>query len=222
MKEKILFSWSSGKDSALALYYLQQEAHYEVIALLSSVTQEVNRISMHGVHKDLLIQQVNALDIPLDIFYLSLDSSNEEYETRMKDCLVKYKEQEVNRVAFGDIFLSDVREYRENNLARLSMKALFPLWGKNTGELAQTFIKLGFKSIVTCVDTKQLDASFSGRFYDTDFLHSLPDHVDPCGENGEFHTFVFDGPSFTLPVPIIAKEKVLKMDRFLYTNIELC
>ncbi len=189
--EKVLFTWSGGKDSAMALHELQKEKRYEVAALLTSVTEDYDRISMHGVRRVLLEQQARSLGYPLEIVYLTKNSSNEEYEDRLKEKLLKYKGRGVSSVVFGDIFLEDVRKYRENNLAQVGMTGIFPIWKRDTGELAHAFVDLGFKAVITCVDSNVLDKRFAGRAYDEQFLSELPSSVDPCGENGEFHTFVY-------------------------------
>lgn len=194
MNEKVLFSWSGGKDSAMALYELQRARSYEISALLTVVTEDYDRISMHGVRRVLLERQADSLGYPLEEIFISKNASNEEYESKMRDVLVKYREAGVSSVVFGDVLLEDVRRYREDNLAKVGMRGIFPLWKRDTTELANTFINLGFKAIITCVDSKVLGKRFVGRVYDKQFLRELPPHVDPCGENGEFHSFVYDGP----------------------------
>lgn len=219
MHNKILLTWSGGKDSALALYELRKNFNYEITALLTTVTIGYERVSMHGVQRTLLEEQAAAVDLPLETVYLNKKSSNEEYESCMAKKLTEYKLKEVRDVAFGDIFLEDVRKYREDNLARLEMNAVFPLWRRNTRLLAGKFVELGFKAIITCVDTEQLDGQFAGRLFDTEFLAELPTGVDPCGENGEFHSFVFDGPIFTKQVGFEKGEAVLKDNRFNYFEL---
>jgi uncharacterized protein (TIGR00290 family) len=152
---------------------------------------------MHGVRRSLLARQAQALGIPVHEIFLSEQSSNEEYEAKMKEALLCFQAQGVNSVIFGDIFLEDLREYREKNLARIGMKGIFPIWKRNTTELVHTFIGLGFKATIVCVDPRQLDRSFAGRLIDAKFVSDLPPNVDPCGENGEFHSFVWDGPIFS-------------------------
>ncbi|PIP18914.1 MAG: ATP-binding protein, partial [Candidatus Omnitrophica bacterium CG23_combo_of_CG06-09_8_20_14_all_41_10] len=190
MVEKVLFTWSGGKDSAMALYELQKVYNYKILALLTTITDGYDRISMHGVRNSLLEQQIESLGFPLEKVHISKDSSNEEYEAKMKNALLRYQAQGVSSVAFGDIFLEDLRRYREKNLSKIGLKGIFPLWMRNTAELARTFIDLGFKAIITCIDSKFLDKSFAGRVFDKQFLSELPSSVDPCGENGEFHSFV--------------------------------
>ena len=196
MKEKIILSWSGGKDSSLAHYYIQEKNACEIVALLTTVTEGYDRVSMHGVQRTLLEQQVGSLGLPLQKVYIPRDSSNEEYESRMKEVLLGYQGENINAAGFGDIFLADVRRYREEKLAQIGMKAIFPLWKRDTSELIRDFIDLGFKAIVTCVDSRVLDSSFAGKLINDDFISLLPSDVDPSGENGEFHSFVIDGPIF--------------------------
>lgn len=201
----ILFCWSSGKDSAMALHIVQQSKEYEVQALLTTVYKPYARISMHGIHEDLLRKQVQHMGIPLYIVYMN-DASNVEYENVMRETLLGFKQKGIDTVAFGDIFLEDLREYRERQLQQVGMKALFPLWKKDTFELSQYFDSNGFKSIVCCVNDAELTEQHVGVDYNADFVAQLPSSVDPCGEHGEFHTFCYDGPIFKTPVPIATKE----------------
>jgi uncharacterized protein (TIGR00290 family) len=217
--EKVLFTWSGGKDSAMALYELEMSEGCEIAALLTTVTQDYDRISMHGVRRSLLQQQAESLRLPLEIMRISKDAANEEYDVRMANTLVRYREQGVSRVVFGDIFLEDVRRYRQDNLERVGMTGLFPLWGRDTRVLAQEFIDLGFKAVLTCVDSEFLDGKFAGRVYDRDFLSELPEGVDPCGENGEFHSFVYDGPIFRETVLHRKGKVVLRDNRFYYCDL---
>lgn len=210
MKERILFCWSGGKDSTLALAELLRASDCEVAALLTTVTEDYDRISMHGVRRTLLEAQAAALGLPLQIVLIPTGCSNEIYEARMKAALESFLERGIRRAAFGDLFLADVREYRERNLARVGMEAIFPLWQRDTRELAHEFITRGFRAVLTCVDTRKLDASFSGRFFDAQLLADLPPQVDPCGENGEFHSFVFDGSIFRQPVAFSHGERVVR------------
>ncbi|NIN68773.1 MAG: diphthine--ammonia ligase [Anaerolineae bacterium] len=219
MRDKVILSWSGGKDAALAFRELQRREQYELIALLTVVTEEYDRISMHGVPRVLLHRQADSLGLPLETISISKSASNEGYERAMRELLEKYLTLGVSSVAFGDIFLEDVRSYREHNLAKVGMKAVFPLWQRDTGPLAQTFIDLGFEAVVTCVDSSMLDGSFAGRDFDERFLSDLPVHVDPCGENGEFHTFVYAGPIFTDSIPLEKGEVVLRDDRFYYCDL---
>lgn len=199
-KEKVIFNWSGGKDSALCLYKLQQSAQYDITGLLTTVNAEHRRISMHGVRLELLDKQAGSLGIPSLKIMMPESPTMEAYEKVMHDTLMQLKKDGVTSSVFGDIFLEDLRAYREQKLAEIGMRGIFPLWKKPTKELIREFIDLGFKTITTCVNEKYLDQSFVGRVIDHDFLNDLPANVDPCGEHGEFHTFVFDGPNFKEPV----------------------
>jgi uncharacterized protein (TIGR00290 family) len=210
MKPKALFNWSSGKDSALALYKTLQEDHYEVTTLLTSINHEFQRISMHGVHVSLLEQQASALGIPLVKMELPQEPSMEDYQAIMNKTMSEIQARGVTHSIFGDIFLEDLRKYREEQLNKIGIQTVFPLWKRNTSDLINEFLSLGFKTIVTCVNGTYLDKSFAGRIIDQQFLDELPETVDPCGENGEFHTFTFDGPIFTNPVQFEIGETVKK------------
>lgn len=218
MKEKVLLSWSGGKDSCMALYEIQQSNDYEVAALLTTVTGEFDRISMHGVRRELLERQAKSIGIALHQVTISKGASNKEYESKMKIALSIFKEQGIESVAFGDLFLQEIKEYRERLVQQIGMRCLFPVWMENTSEFIRHFIQLGFQAVVTCVDPKVLDASFAGRMIDEDFLSRLPANVDPCGENGEFHSFVFDGPNFTEEVKISTGEIILR-DGFIFCDL---
>lgn len=191
----------------------------EVVALLTTLTREYDRVSMHGVRSALLEAQAESLGLRLEKVFISRTGSNEEYESAMREVLTRFSEQGVREVAFGDLFLEEVRQYRENNLSRVGMKAVFPLWNKDTTRLARAFIDLGFKAVITCVDGEVLDGAFAGRTYDEAFLSDLPNGVDPCGENGEFHSFVYDGPPFRDPVSQTLGEIVLRDNRFHYCDV---
>ncbi len=217
LKERILLSWSGGKDSCMALHEIQKSNGYEIV-LLTTVTEGYDRISMHGVRRALLERQAESLGLHLVKVYIPKKSTQEEYELRMKEVLTKHQNEGANSVAFGDIFLEDLRRYREENLYRIGMRGIFPIWRKNTSELIRRFIDLGFKAVVTCVDPKALDPSFAGRVIDDDFISQLPVHVDPCGENGEFHSFVFDGPIFEREVKFSLGEVVLR-DSFYFCDL---
>jgi uncharacterized protein (TIGR00290 family) len=217
MREKVLLSWSGGKDSALALHAISQNQRYEIVGLLTTVTEDYHRISMHGVRESLLEQQARSIGLPISKVLISKNGSNEEYESQMKEVLLKSQQSGVNAVVFGDIFLEDIRKYREENLARVGMKGVFPLWGKDN--LPQAFIDSGFKAIVTCVDAKALDKKFVGRFFDREFLAELPASVDPNGENGEFHSFVYEGPIFRKKISYRIGE-VVKRDSFYFCDLE--
>lgn len=210
MKPKALFNWSSGKDSALALYKILQDDEYEVKTLLTSINKEFQRISMHGVHVLLLKRQASHLGIPLTKMELPKEPSMEEYQRIMNATMNEIQAQGITHSIFGDIFLEDLRQYREKQLNTIGIQAVFPLWKQNTSDLIREFLKLGFKTIVTCVNGMYLDKSFVGRVIDQQFLDDLPKNVDPCGENGEFHTFTFDGPIFKNPVQFEIGETVKK------------
>ncbi|MBE4947078.1 Dph6-related ATP pyrophosphatase [Chryseobacterium culicis] len=210
MKPKALFNWSSGKDSALALYQTLQENRYEVAVLLTSINQEFQRISMHGVSVSLLEKQAESLGIPLIKMELPKEPSMEEYRQMMSKTMTDVQAQGITHSIFGDIFLEDLRKYREDQLKAVGVEAVFPLWKRNTSQLIQEFLALGFKTIVTCVNGSYLDKSFAGRIIDQKFIDDLPENVDPCGENGEFHTFTFDGPIFKKPVQFEIGETVKK------------
>lgn len=217
--EKILFTWSGGKDSALALYELQKSRQFEIAALITTVTTDYDRVSMHGVRNMLLEQQVNSLGYCLEKVQLNKDAPDGEYEAKIGEVFNSYRQKGVSSVAFGDIFLEDLRTYREDNLAKVKLKGLFPLWKRNTEELALKFIELGFKAVISCVDSEFLDRSFAGRAFDKKFLSELPENVDPCGENGEFHSFVFDGPIFRDKILYEEGNIVLRNNRFYYCDL---
>ena len=217
--ETVLFAWSSGKDSALALYELRQSDRWEVTALLTTVTEGYERVSMHGVREALLDEQAAAMGLALHKVRIPIGSSMDEYETRMRAMLEQFAAEGVATVAFGDIFLEDLRKQREAKLSRADMKGLFPIWKRDTSVLARQFIDLGFKAVITCVDTQMLDGAFAGSDYDEGLLDRLPASVDPCGENGEFHTFVYDGPLFERPVAVRKGEVVLRDNRFSFCDL---
>jgi uncharacterized protein (TIGR00290 family) len=217
--EPIIISWSGGKDSALALYELIQRTEFKVKGLVTTVTRDYQRVSIHGVRRVLLKRQAAALGYPLKEVFISKGASNDEYEKQMDETLDKFLGEGISNIAFGDIFLADLRAYRETKLANLGFKAVFPIWKTDTLELAHRFIKLGFKAVVTCVDLEVLDGGFAGRAYDESFLRDLPDGVDPCGENGEFHSFVFDGPVFKHPLKVKRGETVVMENRFCYSDL---
>jgi uncharacterized protein (TIGR00290 family) len=217
--EPILLSWSGGKDSALALHALRQTPGVEVSGLLTTLTEEYDRISMHGVRRALLEQQAEAAGLPLHIISIPPDCTNEIYEERMAAALAPHRHRGVRRVAFGDLFLEDIRAYREAKLAGAGMEALFPVWGRDTAELALGFIAKGFQAVLVCVDTDALDPVFAGRAFDAALLRDLPSHVDPCGENGEFHTFVHAGPIFRQPIAFQLGQQETRLGRFRYQDL---
>jgi uncharacterized protein (TIGR00290 family) len=218
MSQPILFCWSGGKDSAMALHALLQRADVYIAALLTTVTDAYDRISMHGVRRELLVRQAESIGLPLHEVRIPPQCVNPIYEARMEEALRVHHAEGVRTVAFGDIFLEDLRAYREKNLARVGMTALFPIWKRDTRELIREFHKNGFRAIAACVDPKVLDRSFAGRELDDAFFRDLPAGVDPCGENGEFHTFVFDGPIFRKPIPVRVGE-IVERDSFIYADL---
>lgn len=215
MKEKVVLAWSGGKDSAMALHALLTSSQYNVVSLLTTISEQYERISHHGVRVELLEQQAAALGIRLYKLYLHQANCDiADYEAAMKKVMLEYKEKDVLTVAFGDVFLQDLREYREDNLAKVGMKGIFPIWHRDTTEIVQTFIDLGFKAYLTCVDGEKLGEEFAGRPIDADLIRDLPDGVDPCGENGEFHSYVYDGPILQRPVDFTVGEVVLRDVRY--------
>ena len=218
IQEDIVFSWSGGKDSAFSLYEVKRAGAYCVRRLFTTLTEGYDRISMHGVRRALLEEQARFLGLPLDTLYIPKNGTNQDYESRLADLLEKYKQTGIHSVGFGDLFLEDIRAYREKNLASIGMRAVFPVWKKDTAALARDFISDGFKAIIVCVDPKTLDPSFTGRLFDADFLRDLPPSVDPCGENGEFHSFVFDGPIFSEAVRFAVGE-IVSRDGFYFCDL---
>jgi uncharacterized protein (TIGR00290 family) len=210
MKEKTVFCWSGGKDSALALHRLLVEGRYDVVSLLTTCNEHFQRVSMHGVRVELLEQQARAIGLPLEKMFVSQRGSNEEYVEKLKRHLLACKAQGVTRFAFGDIFLEDLKRWREENLAQLDLRGVFPIWKADSRDLIREFIALGFGSVICCVNDAYLDKTALGRNIDLDFIHWLPAGVDPCGENGEFHSFAFAGPIFKQPLRIKVGEKVYR------------
>jgi uncharacterized protein (TIGR00290 family) len=217
-REPILFCWSGGKDSAMALQTLLQQQQFRVTALLTTVTEGFDRISMHGVRRELLERQAQSIGLPLHEVRIPPQCSNPIYEARMEEALLTHRANGVCQVAFGDIFLEDLRVWREKNLARVGMTALFPIWKRDTRELIRSFHTARFRAIAVCIDPRVLDRSFAGRELDQQFFNDLPPSVDPCGENGEFHTFVFGGPIFKQPISIQTGE-VVDRDNFIYRDL---
>ena len=217
----VLVAWSGGKDSALALREIVRDGRYRVVSLLTTVTAEYDRISMHGVRRTLLRRQADALGIPLDEVVITPGASNHEYEAAMGAALTRITARVpgLDTVVFGDLFLADIRAYRERMLGRHGMQGLFPLWLRDTGALAREFVELGYRAVLVCVDTAQLAREFAGREFDAALLRDLPPAVDPCGENGEFHTFVYAGPGLRRAVPCERGAVVLRNDRFVYCDL---
>lgn len=206
--QKVLLAWSGGKDSMLALHALQADPCYEVVALLTTLAQEYRRVSHHGVRERLLEQQADTLGIALQKVYLPVSCSNAQYEACMERALVRYVAQGVHWVAHGDIFLADLRAYRERNLAKIGMQGLFPLWGRDPQALVCTFIALGYQAYLCCVDATKLGPEFAGRALDRTLLDQLPPEIDACGERGEYHTFVYAGPLFKQPLAVKIGKRV--------------
>jgi len=207
---KTYVNWSSGKDSALSLYKLQQNAEFKISKLVTTVNKDFNRVSMHGLHVDLLEQQAMSLGLPLQIISFPAQVSMEDYSRVMLNEITQLKNEWYTHGVFGDIFLEDLRVYRDKQLETVGIEGIYPLWKKDTKNLIQEFIDLGFKAITVCVNANYLDKEFCGREVNQSFLEDLPNTVDPCGENGEFHTFVYDGPNFKQPVSFKIGEKVLR------------
>jgi uncharacterized protein (TIGR00290 family) len=220
-REPIVLSWSGGKDSSLALDVLRRDERVEVVGLMTSVTRGYDRISIHGVRRELLETQASALGLPLFEVSLEPTATNESYEAAFHAGVerVRAAHPTLRRIAFGDLFLEDVRAYRERLLAVAGLTAIFPLWGRPTGALAEEFVARGYRANLVCVDTTQLAGTFAGAAFDAALLAALPSDVDPCGERGEFHTFVFGGPIFARPVPVTVGEVVLREGRFAYCDL---
>jgi uncharacterized protein (TIGR00290 family) len=220
-RKQVLLSWSGGKDSALALQALRADPNVEVVALLTSVTREYERISVHGVRRELLERQADRLHLPLFTIELDPVTTNDAYEAAFLSALERVRRElpAVTAIAFGDLFLADVRAYRERLLAQTGFEPLFPIWGLDTAELARRFVRDGFAARLVCVDTTQLAGSFAHRAFDDSLLAELPPSVDPCGERGEFHTFVSDGPGYDGPVEYTVGETVLRDARFVYGDL---
>jgi uncharacterized protein (TIGR00290 family) len=211
-------SWSSGKDSAFTLFELLKNPKVAVKSLLTTVNETYARVAMHAVRETLLRAQAEALGIPLKIIYLPVNCTNEMYETRMLEAIAAAKQNEITHVAFGDLYLEEIRCYREKMLAPTGLAPLFPLWKRPTRDLASEMISAGFKAVITCVDPRVLPGEFAGRMFDEEFLSDLPAGVDPCGENGEFHTFVFEGPIFNHPLSVKIGERVTR-DGFVFSDV---
>ncbi|MDP6579616.1 MAG: adenine nucleotide alpha hydrolase [Vicinamibacterales bacterium] len=218
MSEAIAMCFSGGKDSALALQDIRQQSGHQVVELLTTVTDAYERVSMHGVRRTLLREQAAAVGIPLTEVVVPPQSSNAIYEREMGKAFARVRADGIRRVAFGDIFLEELRAYREHQLAEWDLEGLFPLWKQDTATLARAFIGDGFQAMAVCVNPARLDASFAGRAFDDTFLADLPPDVDPCGENGEFHTFVSDGPIFSRPIAV-SRGAVVERSGFVYCDV---
>lgn len=217
-RPRALVSWSSGKDSAFALHAVREAGELDVVGLLTTVTADYARVSMHGVRRELLEAQAKALGLPLHVVEIPAPCPNEVYEERMGAMVREQTDAGVEVVVFGDLFLEDIRAYRERMLEGSGLRPVFPLWGKNTRELAREMVRKGLRARLTCVDPRQVSPALAGRRFDEDLLDALPEEVDPCGERGEFHTFVFDGPDFEAPIPVELGE-VVEREGFVFADL---
>jgi uncharacterized protein (TIGR00290 family) len=216
--KRILLSWSSGKDSAWALHTLRRQSKYEIAGLLTTFNQEADRVAMHAVRRVLVERQAAAAGIPLWSVPLPWPCSNEQYEALMGETCAKAVADGIEGIAFGDLFLENVRAYRIRQLSKTSLEPLFPVWGMPTDVLAREMISSGVKAVLTCIDTRKLDPTFAGRRFDEELLSTLPKGIDPCGENGEFHSFVYAGPMFKSEIAVALGEKVIR-DQFVFTDV---
>ena len=217
-KPSVVVSWSSGKDCAFALHQVRIEGKFEVVGLLTTLNQENDRVAMHGVRKKLLEMQMDALGLPAEMVMLPMPCDNETYRQLVGDTVETLRGRGVQQVVFGDLFLEDIREYREEQMQGSGLAPLFPLWLRDTGHLSREMVESGLRAVVTCVDQRALSAEYVGRQYDHAFLDDLPSGVDPCGENGEFHTLVTDGPMFSAAIPVQVGEKVTRGD-FVFADV---
>ena len=216
--KRVLLSWSSGKDSAWSLYVLRKPAEYEVVGLLTTFNEAADRVAMHAVRRSLVEEQAAAAEIPLWPVHLPWPCSNDQYESLMSATCARALSEGIDGIAFGDLFLEDVRAYRERQMKSTGLEPIFPVWGCATLDLAREMISSGLRAKLTCIDTTTLDSSFAGRDFDEDFLSALPASVDPCGENGEFHSFVYDGPMLKYPLSVTTGETVVR-DRFIFADL---
>ena len=218
LTRKVLLSWSSGKDSAWALHVLRYDSSVEVVGLLTTINERASRVAMHAVREAVLDVQAAALGLPLTKVYIPDPCSNAEYERAMADAMDGARRSGVHAIAFGDLFLEDVRRYREEKLASTGIEPVFPLWGANTTHLAREMVAAGLRAILTSVDPRQLDTAFAGRVFDQTLLDDLPDGIDPCGENGEFHSFAYAGPMFEQPLAVATGDTV-ERDGFVFFDV---
>jgi uncharacterized protein (TIGR00290 family) len=216
--KKLWMSWSSGKDCAFALAELYKNSTYNVTGLFTSINEKYARVAMHSTRVALLQRQAQMLGLPLEIVALPGDCTNEIYESRIKGLIEKAVKAGVSAMGFGDLFLQDIRDYRERQLADSGIEAVFPLWKRPTGILAKEMLSSGIEAVLTCIDPSKLSESFAGRYFDTYTIGDLPQNVDPCGENGEFHTYVFAGPLFKEKIPIVIG-KTVKRGNFIYADV---
>jgi len=220
VKRRLTLSWSSGKDSAWALHLLRQRSDYEVAGLLTTLNAKFDRVAMHSTRRALLEAQAAAAGLPLHVVPLPWPCSNEHYEAAMQTACAGILASGVDMIAFGDLFLEDVRRYREEKLQGTGLTPVFPVWGLDTRELSRQMIAAGLRARIVCVDPRKLPSDFAGRDFDEDFLRELPPGVDPCGENGEFHSFVYAGPIFREPIPIESGD-VVERDGFVFADVRL-
>jgi len=218
MKRKTLMSWSSGKDSAWALHKLQQNPEIDLVGLFCTVNKEFDRVAMHGVRVELLKRQAMSISLPLEIIEIPNPCSNAGYEEIMGRFVDGAKRDNIECFAFGDLFLEDIRRYREEKLKGSGIEAIFPIWGIATDKLSREMIGSGMKAVITCIDPKQTPREFVGREFNKVFLDSLPETIDPCGENGEFHSFVFDGPMFNEKIEILVGD-IVDRDGFVFADV---
>jgi len=218
MKRKTLMSWSSGKDSAWALYKLQQDPEIDLRGLFCTVNSEFDRVAMHAVRAELLKKQAKSICLPLEIIEIPYPCTDEIYAEKMAQFVEKAKKDNIECFAFGDLYLEDVRKYREDKLKGTGIIPIFPIWGTPTDTLSKEIVSSGLRAVITCVDPKQIPAEFIGRQYNESFLKDLPENVDPCGEKGEFHSFVFDGPMFKEPINISLGD-VVDRDNFVFVDV---
>jgi len=218
MPKQIILSWSSGKDSAWTLYQLQQDPDYDVVGLVTTVNQKHQRVAMHGVRERILQQQADAAGLPLHTLNIPSPCTNKEYEDVMKNFISVMQKNKIKYMAFGDLYLEDIRQYREKQLEGTGISPVFPLWLQPTGQLAKTMIDGGLEAIITCIDPKKLTSAFAGRNFNLEFINDLPADVDPCGENGEFHSCVHNGPMFKQAISVTAGE-VVERDGFVFADL---
>jgi uncharacterized protein (TIGR00290 family) len=217
-QRRVALSWSSGKDSAWTLHLLRQDPSVEVVALITTLNQEFDRVAMHAVRRELVQAQADSVGVPLWTVPLPWPCSNAEYESRMRGVCSRAIDEKIEAIAFGDLFLTEIREYREKQLAGSGLEPVFPVWNRPTGDLARQMIASGLRARITCLDPRVLPREFAGREFDAAFLHDLPSGVDPCGENGEFHSFVYDGPGFRKPV-LNRVGEVIERDGFVFADL---
>ena len=218
-KEKIVFSWSGGKDSALALHAILRSGKYEVVSLLTTIATPQSRICMHGVRESLLEDQAAAIGVPCEKIYMSEHPTNSEYEEKLAQALAVHRSRGIRRVGFGDIFLEDLKAYRDKNLASWGLEGIYPIWKEDSRELIRRFVREGFKAVLVCIDQRKLPDAWAGRAIDASFLAAVPEGVDPCGENGEYHTFVYDGPIFQDKIDVELGEQVIRAP-FVYRDVK--